>query len=88
MFDFGMLGNVHVWYMYGTCMVHVCGTCMVHVWYMYGVHVWCTCMVNVWYTLCNKGCYMIRYNSAYGDVIRNIMYNVSIRTVIHTYTYV
>ena len=31
--------NVHVWYMYGTCMVHVwCmyGACMVHVWYMYG----------------------------------------------------
>ena len=34
-------------------------------------------------TLRKKGCCTILYNGEYGDVIRNIAYNVSIHTVIH-----
>ena len=40
-------------------------------------------IVALSYSLCKKGCYTILYNSEYGDVIRNIAYNVSIHTVIH-----
>ena len=35
------------------------------------------------YCVNKKGCYTILYNSGQGDIIRNIMYNVSIHTVMH-----
>ena len=37
-------------------------------------------------TLCKKGCYTILYNSEYGDVIRNIAYNVSMGPFINYVT--